>query len=51
MTTVAPEVDKSPEYRKAAAASGSTATMTCIADGAPVVNFTWFKVVAQYLLQ
>lgn len=30
-------------YRKAAAESGSTATMTCKAAGAPDVDFTWFK--------
>jgi len=50
MWTVSPEVDKSPVYRKAAAASGSTATMTCTADGAPGVDFAWFKVAALCLL-
>jgi len=44
MSTVSPEVDESPVYRKAAAESGSTATMTCKADGAPDVDFVWFKV-------
>jgi len=44
MWTVSPEVDKSPEFRKAAAKSGSMATMTCTAEGAPQVDFIWFKV-------
>ena len=48
MWTVSPEVDKSPVYRKSAAESGSTATMTCRASGAPDVDFTWFKVSTHY---
>jgi len=48
MSTVSPEVDKSPMYQKAAAESGSTATMTCKADGAPDVEFLWSKVASRY---
>ena len=44
ITSVSPEVDNSPVYRKAAAESGSTATMMCKANGAPEVEFIWFKV-------
>ena len=47
MLTVSPEVDKSPVYRKSAAETGTTATMLCKADGAPEVEFIWFKVAMQ----
>jgi len=41
---VAPVVDKSPVYRKAAADKGITAALICKAEGAPNIVFSWLKV-------
>ena len=40
----APIIDKSPENSKAASEKGQTATLTCKAEGAPDITFSWFKV-------
>ncbi|KAK7106268.1 nephrin-like isoform X2 [Littorina saxatilis] len=39
----APIIDKSPENSKAASEKGQTATLTCRAEGAPDISFTWYK--------
>ena len=41
---VAPEIDRSPAFSKAAAEKGSSAKLICKAEGAPEVTFKWFKV-------
>lgn len=44
LNAVAAVTDKAPVYAKAAANNGTTATLTCRADGLPAVNFSWSKV-------
>lgn len=39
----APIINKSPENSKAASNKGETATLTCQAEGAPDITFTWYK--------
>ena len=41
---VTPEIDKSPEYNKAASQTGRTGKLVCKAEGAPTVAFKWQKV-------
>jgi len=41
---VAPEIDRSLAFSKAAAEKGSSAKLICKAEGAPQVTFKWFKV-------
>lgn len=46
--TVAPEIDKAPQYSKAAGDQGSTVQLFCNAQGAPEVTFSWSKVSQEF---
>ncbi|CAH1796696.1 unnamed protein product [Owenia fusiformis] len=38
-----PEIDRSPQYLKAASEIGGTASLICKAQGAPEITFNWWK--------
>lgn len=44
MIPVAPTIDKSQEFAKAAGDQGDTIELKCKAEGSPKVDFKWKKV-------